>query len=46
MFRSESKRDAQRKRTTSAGARPLSTTDGLDPFVSLGVERGDDGQVA
>lgn len=33
-----------RKRTTS-GTRPLSSaTDGLDPFDSLGVEKGLDGQ--
>ncbi|KAJ8955563.1 hypothetical protein NQ318_001393 [Aromia moschata] len=31
------------KRTTS-GTRPLSSIDGLDPFDSLGIERGRDGQ--
>ncbi|KAG5896835.1 hypothetical protein JTB14_032075 [Gonioctena quinquepunctata] len=42
--RSELKREAQRKRTTS-GNRPLSSNgDGLDPFDSLGIERGVDGQ--
>ncbi|KAJ8933707.1 hypothetical protein NQ314_013837, partial [Rhamnusium bicolor] len=42
--RSESKRDANRKRTIS-GTRPLSSVgDGLDPFDSLGIERGRDGQ--
>jgi hypothetical protein len=43
-FRSEAKRESGRKRTTS-GTRPLSSaTDGLDPFDSLGVEKGADGQ--
>jgi hypothetical protein len=45
-FRSEAKRESGRKRTTS-GTRPLSSaTDGLDPFDSLGVEKGADGQVS
>jgi hypothetical protein len=44
--RSEAKRESGRKRTTS-GTRPLSSaTDGLDPFDSLGVEKGADGQVS
>lgn len=43
--RSEAKREAHRKRTTSTSNRPLSSIDGLDLFDSLGVERGHDGQV-
>ena len=44
-FRSDAKRESGRKRTTS-GTRPLSSaTDGLDPFDSLGIEKGPDGQV-
>ncbi|CAG9854720.1 unnamed protein product [Phyllotreta striolata] len=43
-FRSDLKREGQRKRTAS-GNRPLSTSgDGFDPFDSLGIERGRDGQ--
>ncbi|KAL3282456.1 hypothetical protein HHI36_005640 [Cryptolaemus montrouzieri] len=42
--RTEAKRDAHRKRTTSVN-RPLSSIgDGLDPFDSLGIERKSDGQ--
>ncbi|CAH1183393.1 unnamed protein product [Phaedon cochleariae] len=42
--RSALKREGHRKRTTS-GNRPLSSSaDGFDPFVSLGIERGHDGQ--
>lgn len=44
-FRSDAKRDAHRKRTTSSSNRPLSSIDGLDLFDSLGVERGHEGQV-
>ncbi|XP_063922365.1 CDK5 and ABL1 enzyme substrate 2-like isoform X2 [Zophobas morio] len=43
-IRSDAKRESGRKRTTS-GTRPLSSaTDGLDPFDSLGIEKGPDGQ--
>ncbi|KAJ8920713.1 hypothetical protein NQ315_004852 [Exocentrus adspersus] len=42
--RFDPKRDGNRKRTTS-GTRPLSSVaDCLDPFDSLGIERGHDGQ--
>lgn len=43
VSRSEVRRDGGRRRNTS-GPRPLSLADGADPWHSLGLEHGQDGQ--